>query len=187
MYLYLHGFSSSAQSHKAAIFRERLSGDLLIPDYPAHAPEDALPLLRQCFKQQASDQLPLVLIGSSLGALYALLLAQEFKLQRVALINPCLDPGDILAPYLGRQKNMSTGKEFTFSRAQLAALQRLSQTIDSLPAHLLILMDAADELIDVPGIARQFGQTARVVIYPGGSHAFAHMDEAVEELIRLSR
>lgn len=93
-YIYLHGFASSPQSHKAQYLRDRfaeLDLDLQIPDLNQ---EDFshLCLTRQIQQVAAlfpTPKTPIVLIGSSFGGLTAAFLAQHYpQVQQLVLLAP---------------------------------------------------------------------------------------------------
>ena len=97
--LYLHGFTSSAGSSKAAYFRAKAAErgvDLLTPDF--NEPDFAgLTITRMV--AQVSDMIaglppgPVSLVGSSLGGFVALQLAlqQPTRVERLVLLAPALD------------------------------------------------------------------------------------------------
>lgn len=53
----------------------------------------------------------ITLVGSSLGGYYSLYLSQKYGLKAV-LINPCLEPHNIIKLFLGENKN-SDGSTYT--------------------------------------------------------------------------
>jgi len=95
---YLHGFASSAQSKKAAYFGERLRSygvALRCPDF--NEPEFASLTLTRMLDQLARDlatldDRPVVLIGSSLGALVAIHTAARLpdRVDRLVLLAPAV-------------------------------------------------------------------------------------------------
>ena len=106
---YLHGFASSAQSTKARYFQERLnnSGRTLVcpdfngPDFRTMTMTRMLDQLEHAIGQSAD--IPVALIGSSLGGTLAILAAERFgpRVDRVVLMAPAVmfaKPGHHLLP-----------------------------------------------------------------------------------------
>jgi len=96
--LYLHGFNSSPESHKARVLQRYMEQSGLddyieipeIPPQPAHA----IALLKQ--RTEALGQLGGVsFVGSSLGGFYATWLAEQYNGAAV-LINPAVKPHQLL-------------------------------------------------------------------------------------------
>ena len=81
--IYFHGFGSSAQSGTIRTLREMLPDFMVIaPDIPID-PADALPFL----KQLCEDEQPDVVIGTSMGGMYA---QQMFGFNRIC-VNPAFE------------------------------------------------------------------------------------------------
>lgn len=97
--LYLHGFASSAQSSKAAFFRERFAArgitlevpDFNEPDFSSLTISRMLERVRRDI--EAGPDRPAVLIGSSLGGFVAVQSAVESagRVDRLVLLAPALD------------------------------------------------------------------------------------------------
>jgi pimeloyl-ACP methyl ester carboxylesterase len=106
--LYLHGFVSSSQSTKAAFFRERLHARhvaVVTPDFnePDFASLTMTRMLDQLGREIATDDRPVVLMGSSLGGTLAILAAARFgkRIDRLVLMAPAVmfaKPGHHLLP-----------------------------------------------------------------------------------------
>ena len=91
--VYLRGFNSAPQSHKAQVMHrymtERgLGARFVCPKLP-HSPDDAIALVEREIAQHANEGVTLV--GSSLGGFYATHLAEQHGL-RAALLNPAVRP-----------------------------------------------------------------------------------------------
>ena len=81
--IYFHGFGSSAQSGTIRTLRKMLSDfEVIAPDIPVD-PADALPFL----KQLCEDEQPDVVIGTSMGGMYA---QQMFGFNRIC-VNPAFE------------------------------------------------------------------------------------------------
>lgn len=81
--IYFHGFGSSAQSGTIRTLRKMLPDfEVIAPDIPVD-PSDALPFL----KQLCEDEQPDVVIGTSMGGMYA---QQMFGFNRIC-VNPSFE------------------------------------------------------------------------------------------------
>lgn len=109
---YLHGFASSARSKKAAYFGERFRAHgiaLSCPDF--NQPEFASLTLTRMLDQVGSeiaalDAAPVVLLGSSLGAVVALHMAARLpeRIDRLVLLAPALMFGRDGYAFLGAER-----------------------------------------------------------------------------------
>src|SRR3954467_14757780 len=106
---YLHGFASSAQSSKAAFFRERLNARqvaVVTPDFnqPDFTSLTMTRMLDQLGRElSAANDEPIALMGSSLGGTLAILAAVRFgaRIDRLVLMAPAVmfaKPGHHLLP-----------------------------------------------------------------------------------------
>ena len=125
----------------------------------------------------------LVLMGSSLGAYYAQYLANQLTfVSGVVLINPALQPQLTLHPYIGRQVNQVTGQPFEFSQQHFEELRLFDVQVNAIRCPTLVLVDEDDELIDYQDALNRYGSHGRVIVYPGGSHRFDHLPDAIPEI-----
>ena len=94
MIVYLHGFNSSPQSHKAQVMQRYMAQRGLAAQFacPALPPEadEALRIIREVVR----DRQPVCYVGSSLGGFYATHLV-EHEGGRAVLINPAIVDGQI--------------------------------------------------------------------------------------------
>jgi len=181
--IYLHGLNSSGKSQKAKALCKMFSDiEVLAPDIP-HDPAKAIPFL-EAFIEPHHDG-DLMLIGSSLGGYYAQYLARKFPCN-VVLINPALNPVPLLLGQVGEQTNYYTGEKYMLTEEIVRALAQYDVTHlarDSIPT--LVLLDEGDELIDYHYAKERYQGVGQVVVFPGGSHRFDHLQKS-EELIRRS-
>lgn len=188
MIIYLHGFNSGGQSHKAAWLREHLAPlPLFSPTYPAHRARAALRELRKFIRRlrrENPNDRKLMLIGSSLGGYWAQVLAPEFD-ARLVLINPAVLPEESLLRAVGPWHNDVTGEDYTLSADDVRALARYRVSPCNPRVPTLLLLDAADEVIDVHAAQAAFRGCGRTIVYPGGSHRFDHLPEALPEIRAL--
>ena len=209
--VYLHGFLSSGNSSKGQWFRARVAQEnlspaiglkeggekfpafqkWLTPTYPLASPRASILAIEAVILPLLKSETPLVLMGSSMGGFYAQYLGQKYGIP-YGMINPALNPIPIFQQYIGVHQNTVTGEEFCIDSAyiqQLKAMmfdsveQPLNRTI---PA--LLLLDEADEVIDIPFALAQYPQVNpkfQVQVYFGGNHAFQHLEEGWLEIKRF--
>ena len=188
MIIYLHGFNSGGQSHKAAWLRARLAPvPVFAPDYPAHRASAALRALRKFIRRLRRENPRddrLMLIGSSLGGFWAQRLAPEFG-ARIVLINPSMRPDETLARHTGRYRNAASGEETVLTAEDVRALKahRVEPCNPTVPT--LVLLDADDEVLDYRRAETALRGCGRTIVYPGGSHRFEHLAEALPAICAL--
>jgi hypothetical protein len=181
MIIYLHGFNSSPQSHKAQVLgrymQERgLSDRYACPALAALA-YDAIRMAEGLLAEHAGE--PICFVGSSLGGFYATHLAEKHDAKAV-LINPAIDPHIGLRAYLGPQKNLHTGEPYELTEAHLHEWGTLYQ--DRLtPERYLLLVETGDEVLDYRKAVERYAGAQQVVI-PGGDHS---LQSFVQHLPRI--
>lgn len=187
MIIYLHGFSSAAASHKATLLQQQLSQyNFLVPEYPSYQPGASIDYLTAYIEEKSRkhDNKQVMLIGSSLGGFYAQYLSVQLdEVTTAVLINPALQPQITLKPKLGQQTNMVTGEKFIFRQQGFDELQQFEVLTDDIAVPTLVLLDEGDEIIDYRFAVRQFKNSGRVIVYPGGGHRFDHLEEAMQEIV----
>ena len=184
--LYIHGFNSSPQSHKAAATRAWLAArhpeiafrcPFLSP-YPDRA-------MAQLQEEVAALTGPLYLAGSSMGGFYAAWLAARHG-ARAVLINPAVQPWLGRDHLLGPQANHHTGEIAIIEPRHLDALR--AWEVDPLPRpqDLLVLLQTGDEVLDYRQAAEKY-RTCRLVIEPGGDHGFQNFERHLPAIIDFFR
>jgi len=188
MIIYLHGFNSGGRSHKAAWLRERLAPvPVFAPDYPAHRATEALRSLRKFIRRLRRENprsRKLLLIGSSLGGFWAQYLAPEFD-ARIVLINPSMRPDNTLDHHTGRYHNEATGKETVLTVQDVRAFQKYRIEPCNPKVPTLLLLDQQDEVLDARIAEAALRGCGKTIVYPGGSHRFDHLTEALPEIRAL--
>lgn len=180
MLLYIHGFNSSALSFKARLLRERMAAlgrgaEFHCPELD-HRPSRAIAQLEALIGQHGKT----ALIGSSLGGHYATYLAEKHGL-RAALINPAVRPYDLLAAYVGPQRNLYTGAQYEFTAQHLEELRAL-EVERITPAHYLLVVATGDEVLDYRMATAKYRDCAQIVV-EGGDHGFSGFSEHVDAVL----
>ncbi len=171
---YLHGFNSSPQSHKAQIcegyFQHCQQAEQNLIDYQvpqlSYGPALAIAQLESLIAGAEQPRL----IGSSLGGYYANYLAQQFDCKAV-LINPAINPANLLVDYLGPQINDYTGETYTLSEKHMIELQALSVNSIRQPEKRWILLQTGDETLDYSQASAYYRHCKMAIEY-GGDHSF---------------
>jgi predicted esterase YcpF (UPF0227 family) len=170
MIVYLHGFNSSPQSHKAQV----LSRFMAERGLGAHCACPALPTLATAAVAAIEALIArhagarLCFLGSSLGGYYATYLAEKHG-ARAVLVNPAVDPHIGLRACLGEQKNLHTGEPFQLTEAHLREWRSLWVPRIT-PSLYLLIVETGDEVLDYRrAVARYQGAEQRVI--EGGDHS----------------
>jgi hypothetical protein len=180
--VYLHGFNSSPQSHKAQVMQGFMAERGLAHEYAC----PALPPLAGD-AMRAID--PLIgrrpcLIGSSLGGFYATYLAEKHRLKAV-LINPAIDPHVGLRAYLGAQKNLHTGEPYELTEAHLREWEKLYVPRIT-PGRYLLIVETGDEVLDYRRAVERYAGAEQIVVQ-GGDHSLQSFPQHLERILEFSR
>jgi len=180
--IYIHGFNSSALSFKAGLLRDHMARlgfaqHYACPELPHH-PAAAMQLLRELVLQH--DPRGVTLVGSSLGGYYSTWLTEHLD-TRAVLVNPAVRPYDLLAPYIGLQKNLYTGASYEFTQSHIDEL-RVLEVNSVTPSRYLLITATGDEVLDYrAGVERYAG--CEQIIVSGSDHGLgdfaAHIDRVV--------
>ena len=152
--------------------------DCVVPQMhhrPARAVEQALAACRD------ADAADLTLVGSSLGGFYATVVAERLGC-RAALLNPAVRPHAHFHKYLGLQKNMYTGEEFTLTQEHVDELQALQPAAITRPERYWLFVETGDEVLDYREAVEFYGGALHTVVR-GGDHTLASFPEHVPELV----
>jgi hypothetical protein len=181
--LYLHGFNSSPQSHKAQVMQrymeERGLGEqFACPALPPLAPQAIEEIEKFDLRRRVC------LVGSSLGGFYATYLAEKHDL-RAVLINPAIEPHVGLRAYLGPQKNLHTGEPYELTESHLREWEKLIVPRIT-PSRYLLIVETGDELLDYrSAVERYAGAEQRVV--QGGDHSLQTFPQHLPRILEFCR
>lgn len=189
--VYLHGFLSSANSHKGQWLAKKMAfekkqnnavfNQLIRVTYPISSPEKSVLEIERVVQMLIEKGDKIVLMGSSMGGFYAQYVGQRFKLPYI-MINPALNPRPIFMRNFGDHVNPATGESLTIDESYIAKLLAfdVARLDRSIPA--LLLMDQGDEVIDLPFALQRYqscqSEKTRVKVFEQGDHAFQHLAEA---------
>ena len=182
--VYIHGFNSSPQSHKAQLFRTWMAQTH--PDTTVHIPAlSPYPLDAMAQLKALASRAPAHtgFIGSSLGGFYAVHLAETCRAPAV-LINPAVRPFDTLNRYLGENENFHTQERYVLTQQHVDDLRSLHVDKPSSPEKLLLMVQTGDETLDFHEATAQFRASPSVIEY-GGDHAFQHAEKHFPAMLRF--
>jgi hypothetical protein len=182
--VYLHGFNSSPQSHKAQVLDRYLAERGLSSVYacPALAPlaSEAVREIERHLQAKAKD---VCFVGSSLGGFYATYLAEKHDAKAV-LINPAIEPHVGLRAYLGLQENLHTGEPYELTEAHLGEWRSLAVPRIT-PRRYLLLVETGDELLDYREAVRRYAGCEQVVIQ-GGDHSLQSFPQHLPRIVEFA-
>jgi predicted esterase YcpF (UPF0227 family) len=180
--VYLHGFNSSPQSHKAQVMQRYMAERGLAHEYAC----PALPPLARDALRAIEPLLPArpCLVGSSLGGFYATYLAEKHGL-RAVLLNPAIDPQVGLRAYLGLQKNLHTGEPYELTEAHLRDWEALYVPRVT-PARYLLIVETGDEVLDYRRAVERYAGAEQFVIR-GGDHSLQSFPQHLARILEFSR
>jgi uncharacterized protein len=180
--LYLHGFNSSPQSHKAQVLGGYLAERGLASRYAC----PALPPLACDAIREIERRLPegnVCFVGSSLGGFYATYLAEKHGAKAV-LINPAIEPHLGLRAYLGPQKNLHTGAPYELTGAHLRGWEKLIVPRIT-PGRYLLLVETGDEVLDYRQAVRRYAGCQQVVV-EGGDHSLQSFAQHLPRIVEFA-
>lgn len=186
MILYVHGFNSSPASHKSGQLRERLralgrEAEFCCP-LLSHWPAEAMSTLEREVVRAGGEATTLV--GSSLGGFYATWLTEKHGC-RTVLVNPAISPHLGLRAFLGPQRNLYTGEQYTLSEAHLAQLATLYVPRIERHERYLLIQTTGDELLDWREAVQRYAGCRQVVV-DGGDHGFGQFDQYLDIVLEFA-
>jgi predicted esterase YcpF (UPF0227 family) len=181
--VYLHGFNSSPQSHKAQVMQRYMEQRGLAAQFacPALPPEadEALRIIRRIAKGKPR----LTYVGSSLGGFYATHLVERDG-GRAVLLNPAVDPHIGLRGYLGPQRNLYTGTTYELREEHLEQWRQIYEP-EITPDRYLLLVEAGDEVLDYRRAVERYAGAQQVVVL-GGDHSLRSFPEQLPRILKFA-
>jgi uncharacterized protein len=198
--LYLHGFASSPKGRKVTALRKLLEpGGLRViaPDLniPSFRRLDFRSMTRLAF-WEVKKRLPSVVVGSSLGALVALAVAEMGLKAPLVLVAPALGfgdrwtrlpPGDPLVFF-----HHGVGRELPIHRRFFEEMRLVRVDSEPPSVPVTVVMGTADESVPIEGVRASWDawsrsgrllSGSRFVRIEGGDHGLvAHADRIAEEI-----
>ena len=179
MIVYLHGFNSSPQSHKAQVMQRYMAARGLAEEFACPAlPVDARGAVRAIAKLKADCY-----VGSSLGGYYATWLVERHG-GRAVLINPAIDPHVGLRAYLGAQKNLYSGEPYQLTEGHLEHWRELYLSKVT-PERYLLLVETGDEVLDYRRAVERYAGAEQVVVQ-GGDHSLQSFEAHLPRILAFA-
>lgn len=189
MILYLHGFRSSPSSTKArllasALAERGLADQWFCPQLPA-SPAQALALADELIKQNLNAQknLPLTLIGSSLGGYYATCLAEKWQCRAVVL-NPVVHAARDLATQIGRHTQFHSDEPFEFLPQHVDELAQMAVKRPADPQRYFLLAATGDEVLDWQEMAQWYAGSQGQIIQ-GSDHGISDFEQWLPAVLQF--
>ena len=180
--LYLHGFNSAPQSHKAQALKRYLEarglGDRFVCPKLPHRPLEAIACAEREIALRPAGTV--TLLGSSLGGFYATHLAEQHALPAV-LLNPAVTPQLDLESYLGTQRNLYTGEAYELTREHIAEWRSLD-TPSVHPERYLLIVETGDEVLDYREAVDYYAGALHEVVQ-GGDHSLVSFPEHIPDIV----
>jgi hypothetical protein len=185
--VYLHGFISSPRSKKAVMLGDYLRNvaggiEYAVPELH-HRPARAIEQAHAACEGVASEDLTLV--GSSLGGFYATALAERLGC-RAALLNPAVHPHLHFGKYLGPQKNLYTGEEFTLTNEHVEELRDLDPGTITRPERYWLFVETGDVVLDYRDAVKLYDGALQTIVR-GGDHTLVSFPEHVPDIVEWAK
>ena len=182
--LYLHGFNSSPQSHKAQLVTDYMQqmdclDQLICPQIPT-VPAEAKYFLEQLVEETLTNS-KLNFIGSSLGGYYATYLAEKYSGHAV-LINPSVKPYETLMANLGENKFYYDDVYWDFTEEHIQQLKDLDVVDINDAKRYLVLLQTGDETLDYREAEVKY-ENSHCIIEQGGDHSFVGLERYLDKIL----
>lgn len=179
--IYLHGFRSSSQSFKAGLLAERMASlglaeRFVAPDLDI-SPARAIADVADRIQPTADD----VLVGSSLGGFYAIVLA-EYAGSRAVLLNPAVNAPRDLASRVGPQEGWHDGQVLDFRPEYVDELRAMQVPAITRPERYFLIAAEGDEVLDWQEMVA-FCRGAHQLVLPGSDHGLSDFGQYVDSVL----
>ena len=176
--LYIHGFNSSPESHKASALKQWLAAQhpqisYEVP-YLKPYPAESIAQLGHIVERYKNKDETVGLMGSSLGGFYAAYLAEKYNL-RVVLINPSIRPFELLSEYIGENQNFYNKDRYLFEQKHVDELKQFFVPEHAHPENLLLMVQTGDEALDFKEATAKYTGSQNIIEY-GGDHSFQQFE-----------
>lgn len=183
--LYLHGFLSSPQSHKAqqtlAYCASAGLRDRIVVPQMSHGPAATIAQLHRLIDEIRPDNL--VLMGSSLGGYYATYLS-EFYQAPAALINPAVRPYELWESHLGENRNYYTDEIHEVTEAHIEELRQIDVEPLSEPMNFKVFLQTGDETLDYRQALEKF-PASQCIVRENGSHSYDDLEQELPAMFEF--
>jgi predicted esterase YcpF (UPF0227 family) len=191
--IYLHGFLSSPKSEKAQLVSKYVTHNHpniklhipRLPGCPAKAVEIIERLICTIFNNESLNQdtpiNELRFIGSSMGGFLSTYCVETYG-GKAVLVNPAVEPFNLLTEYFGEHLNPHTGEVFSIDQNSVSQLLQLHKVIKKNTPNYLVYWQKEDETLDYRLAEIKYG-TDCCIIEAGGNHSFVGLENHLSEII----
>jgi predicted esterase YcpF (UPF0227 family) len=181
--VYLHGFNSSPQSHKAQVLKRYMAERGLGHEYACPALPVSARAALAAIERAVEGRGAVCYLGSSLGGFYATYMVERHG-GRAVLINPAIDPHVGLRAYLGPQKNLYTGEPYELTEKHLDEWRAAYVPKLTLSRYLL-LVETGDEVLDYRRAVERYAGAEQVVVQ-GGDHSLQSFPTHLPRILKFA-
>ncbi len=194
--LYLHGFNSASTDLSGQLLRHKPKLAILEDFCQTHRIRLLTPnvdyrdfkaIIRTLMKDYATEveqKRRVFFMGSSMGGFCSEYMAINTGTQAI-MINPVVKPTELLPSFIGVTENYEIGEPYEWTQKHCDAYLEFEQEVErsrNLRICRTVFLDLDDELLNAKQTAEHYQPIARVEIFPGGSHSFDHMEQALPVL-----
>ena len=176
-YYYIHGFNSGKNSSTGQRLRDALKEEVISLSYDSSKKfeENYISLL-----EQISERDDFCVIGTSLGAFYANLVASFYGMPCV-MFNPVVDASVELFQFLGENENFDSGERYIFSEETLSSYENANIEVKSIPRTIFV--SSEDEVLrdNVQKVMDKYSSYSDIYI-TGGGHRIVDFTPFVEKI-----
>lgn len=181
-FLYIHGYGSNGNAHKAQLLKQMFPNHSVISptiDYNHQYPTEIQDSLKQIVSKHNID----LIVGSSLGGYHALCTTQWYK-NIVWCINPVRDVTDTIHRVL-LKGNPATGSDLNLVEAYVQFDKQVFRQLPPRAGQLHFALSIDDELLgDHTPLLTQFPHYAHVVWEKESGHQFLKFDSLKNHIIQ---
>ncbi|MCH9741520.1 MAG: hypothetical protein K0U38_11885 [Epsilonproteobacteria bacterium] len=175
MLLYIHGFRTTKNSHKAKLLQAHYQEHIIISDHSV-IPSQAIEDLEKIIENKKITGI----IASSLGGFYATYLSEKYKLKTV-LINPSVKPYETTDKYLG-ENTKDNGEKFIWEKEHLTMLEKFKvNQSDLTPSNFFLFLQTGDEVLDY-NIALEHYHNSKLILEEDGNHRFSEFERFFDDV-----
>ncbi|MFT7260833.1 MAG: putative esterase YcpF (UPF0227 family) [Glaciecola sp.] len=189
--IYLHGFLSSPKSDKARLVAEYAARNCpniklhvpTLPGIPSKAVEVVEHLISTILSNKDTPNNSLRFIGSSMGGFLSTYFVETYG-GRAVLVNPAIEPFELLNDYFGEHTNPYTDEVFTIDKNSVAQLLQLHKITKKSDPNYLVYLQKEDETLDYHLAEMKYGSD-RCIIEDGGNHSFVGLEKYLSDIIKF--
>ncbi len=181
MIIYIHGFNSMGGGEKFKKLKQLFSDiEMYSPSYDS-ADFDSIEKLMDGITPVDN----MLFIGNSLGGYVAMYLAHKYNAHCI-LLNPTTNPIKSLTPFIGKNINFASNKEYDFTNENLNKLKKYKiKNLDTLSIYVYVTLD--DDLINPHETIAYFKGIKKVNVLEKGGHRFSNIEDIKDDIQSVYR